>query len=276
MSGKKETVFISSISSDIGIALAQRYSQDDYIICGSYRSKKLLSELGNLPACHLFFCDLKDKQSIDHMIGEFSQLKLEWETFISCASYPPPLNGFFESDFEKWSDSVHINAIEQCRVLHQLYPYRQKKKESNVVFFAGPGTNCAVKNFSALTVSKLLLIKMCELLNAEKEDLNPFIVGPGWTRTKTHQLIISDPNVSPEKKKETENFLKSNQGTSFDDIYRTVRWLSQKGRKVAGGRNFSVVHDLWGKEELADELLKDPNMYKLRRQRNDWRKKNEQ
>lgn len=271
---QSKVVFLSSITSDIGIALAKMYSADGYIVTGTYRSTNLLFELKNLPACHAFYCDLADPATIGTSTAEFATLGLKWNTFISLASWPPPMSSFFEGNFDDWSNSVHVNAIEQLRALHALQPHRDTTQVANAVFFAGPGTNNAVKNFSALTVSKLMLIKMCELLDAEDETLNTFIVGPGWTRTKTHSLILADPNVSDEKKRETLNFLESQKGTPMEEIYASIQWLCTKGRDVAGGRNFSVVHDPWGSEELEAELRKDRNMYKLRRFRNDWRDRN--
>jgi NAD(P)-dependent dehydrogenase (short-subunit alcohol dehydrogenase family) len=273
LDSKRNVVFISAITSDIGIALAKRYSKDNYIVAGTYRSKEFLPELSGLADCHLFYCDLSDKQTIETSIKQFAALGLPWETFISCAAIPTPLTSFFTSNFDEWSQAIHINAIEQLRVLHSIYPFRNTEVVANVVFFAGPGTNNAVKNFSAAVISKIMLIKMCELLYVENVDLNVFIIGPGWTKTKAHQRILSDPHVSPEKYNETLNFLKSQQGTSMDDIYRCIRWLSSQGKTVAGGRNFSVVHDYWGSEELSRVLLNDSNMYKLRRFRNDWKDK---
>lgn len=266
----RPVVFISAISSDIGTALAERYSRDGYVVAGTYRSEHFLDKLRHLPDCHLFYCDLTNLATINESTGRFADLGLEWKTFISCASWPPPLSGFFDCDFERWSRSVHVNAIEQLRVLHSLYSLRRRDLVANVVFFAGPGTNNAVKHFSALTLSKISLIKMCELLHAENADLNAFIVGPGWTKTKTHEFILADPDVSPEKCRETLEFMRSNRGTTMDDIYACIRWLCREGREVAGGRNFSVVHDLWGEDELAIKLREEDDMYKLRRHRNDW------
>ena len=248
---KKKVVFISSITSDIGIALAKRYLRDGYIVAGTYRSKNLLHELTNFNDCYLYYCDFEDKESISESVSQFAADELRWDTFASCAAIPNPLTKFFESDFDEWSCSVHINAIEQLRVLHALYPTRNTDVVPNVLFFAGPGTNNAVTNFSALTVSKIMLIKFCELLDAECKDLNVFIVGPGWTKTKTHERILSNPHVSPEKYKETLDFMRNKQGTSMDDIYDCIRWLSDKGKIVAGGRNFSIVHDYWGTNELS-------------------------
>jgi NAD(P)-dependent dehydrogenase (short-subunit alcohol dehydrogenase family) len=267
----RPVVFLSSITSDIGVALAQRYSTDGYIVAGTYRSEKLLPDLRSLPDSHLFYCDLADPKSVTDSINQFARLGLQWGTFVSLASHPPPLCGFFEGDFEAWSQSVHVNCIEQLRTLRLLHPLRRAGSINHAIFFAGPGTNNAVTNFSALTLSKIMLIKMCELLDAESPDINAFIVGPGWTRTKTHDLILSDPQVSAGKKADTLRFLQSNAGTSMDDIYASIRWLCAQGRTVAGGRNFSIVHDEWGEESLATALRADPDMYKLRRNRNLWK-----
>ena len=62
----------------------------------------------------------------------------------------------------------------------------------------------------------------------------------------------------------------NNEGIDMDEIYKAILWLSIKGKKVAGGRNFSVIHDQRGEEQLATNLFADENMYKLRRYGNDW------
>lgn len=270
----KQVVVILSVTSDIGIALAKRYSRDGYKIIGTYRSKKLLSELKGLSDCHLFPCDLSDADSISAFIKGFARLNVKWDVFVSCPCDPLPARAFFKCDFDEWSDSVHINVIEQLRVLHQLHPFRNKaNKTVDVVFFAGGGVNNAVIKFSAYTASKIMLIKMCEFLDAENEDLNIFIVGPGWTRTKTHELVLANVESSDERRDKILEFLKSGKGTSMDDIYGCIKWLCEQGKGVASGRNFSVVNDKWKgalSEVLAKELRLDMNMYKLRRYRNDF------
>jgi len=271
---KKKIAVIISITSDIGIALAKRYARDGYGIIGTYRSKKLLNELKGIPDIRLFPCDLSDIDSISAFIKIFSGLNLKWDVFISCPCDPLPAQAFFNCDFDEWSDSVHINVIEQLRVLHQLHPFRNKdRKTVDVVFFAGGGVNNAVINFSAYTASKIMLIKMCEFLDAENEDLNIFIVGPGWTRTKTHELVLANVERSDERRDKILEFLKSGKGTSMDDIYGCIKWLCEQGKGVASGRNFSVVNDKWKgalSKVLAKELRSDMNMYKLRRYRNDF------
>ena len=266
-------IVIVGISSDIGSELARRYSGDGHKIIGTYRSKTKLDEIKNIKNLHLIHCDLSKKESITKFVNEFKKINLKWNVFLSLPCNPLPLKAFFECDFDEWSNTVNITAIEQLRVLHQLYNLRDKNKVSNIIFFAAGGINKAVINFSALTISKIMLIKMCEYLDAENKDLNIFSVGVGWTRTKTHNLILKYVDVRDERYQKTLNFMKNEDGTSMDDIYGCIKWLCEQGKEVSSGRNFSVVNDRWkGKlaERFASELKNDTDMYKLRRHRNDW------
>ena len=268
---ERPVVFISSITSDIGLHCARRYAADGFDVYGTYRSTKLLPQLDFVPPDRLYFADLSDPATVNKAGESFLATGKTWDTYMSCAAQPGPLTPFFDTDFDAWSQSVHVNAIEQLRQLHVIGD--SMADGANAVFYAGPATNGAVTNFSALALSKIMLIKMCELLAAENPELNVFIVGPGWTRTKTHDDIINDPGVSREKYEETMKFLESGAGTDLDDIYDCIRWLCREGTAVASGRNFSVVHDCWGEDGLAAQLRRDPDMYKLRRHGNAWRER---
>jgi NADP-dependent 3-hydroxy acid dehydrogenase YdfG len=274
MTPKKKTVFILSITSDIGTALAKRYAQDGHNIIGTYMTEKHLDQLKGIPNCRALRCDIRDRISVNSLLQEYSALKTPWDIFISLPCTPLPLGPFFKTNFDEWSDSVHINAIEQLRVLHGMHPLRNTKAPCcDVVFSAGGGTNNAVLNFSAYTISKIMLVKMCEFLDAENKDLNIFIFGPGWTKTKTHYITLEHVDKNDKKYAETVEFMKTGAGTSMDDIYGCIKWACEQGKAVASGRNFSVVHDKWKdslREQLAAALKADSNMYKLRRHGNNF------
>lgn len=271
----RKVAVLSSISSDIGRELAFRYARDGYAIIGTYRSEEHLKGLKELPNCHLFHCDIAKKEHVSAFLKAYAALNLPWDIFVSCAGTPKPIGKFFDTDFDHWSESIHVNAIEQLRVLHGLYQYRNKKG-ATAVFFAGAGTNNPLTNYSAYVASKIMLIKMCELLDDEAKDLNAFIVGPGLTKTKTHYetLEAGEERVGAVNYRRIADFMKQEGGgTSMDDIYDCINWLQAQGKKIASGRNFSVVHDEWKGAEgslLGAELKADSNMYKLRRHRNDF------
>ena len=109
---------------------------------------------------------------------------------------------------------------------------------------------------------------MCELLDKESEDINFFIVGPGWVRTKIHNEVLNEPEKAKQNYQRVKEFLNSDQpGTSMEAIYNCINWCVSQGKEVSGGRNFSVVYDSWQKDEnsLAQKLREDPNKFKLRR-----------
>ncbi|MBI4308697.1 MAG: SDR family oxidoreductase [Candidatus Omnitrophica bacterium] len=267
----KKTVIILSISSDIGAHLAKKYLEQGCRVIGTYRSKP---RPGLPQGSVLFKCDVSKPADIARLAQSIKQLEIKWDTFISCVGDPLPVMPFFESDFREWSDSVYVNSIAQLHAAHALYPLRNTRT-ADMVFFAGGGMNGAVLNFSAYTVSKIMLAKMCEFLDGENKNLNIFIVGPGWTKSKIHQSILNDQRTFTGKVKETKEFLKAKQGTSLDDIFECIDWLCREGKPVASGRNFSVVYDPWRKPKRA-QLLKalsgDKDMYKIRRKGNEFLK----
>jgi len=81
---------------------------------------------------------------------------------------------------------VIVNSIAQLRFLHGIYPYRRKSLgKPRGIFCRGGKRIILLPIIPAYCVPKdPCVIKMCELLDDENKDLNAFIIGPGWVRTK--------------------------------------------------------------------------------------------
>jgi len=269
--GITKNVFILGIGSDIGRELALRYLDEGYAVAGTYRNKVSVKSLRKYGQIKLYQCNLEKKSSIAGCLAKFKRLSKPWDIFISCVGSMEPIGKFFACDFDQWEQSLTVNSSAQLRFLHGVYALRRKGKTCQVVFFAGGGTNNPFTSYSAYCVSKIMLIKMCELLDDENKDLNVFIIGPGWVRTKIHAQTIKNRFGSGSNYGRTSKFLKSNNpGTDYQDIYDCINWCIKQGITVSGGRNFSVVHDPWQKKGrfLARQLRVDPDKFKLRRFKN--------
>ncbi|SDT94527.1 NAD(P)-dependent dehydrogenase, short-chain alcohol dehydrogenase family [Verrucomicrobium sp. GAS474] len=267
-SPQKPTLLILSISSDIGAQLALRYLAEGWRVVGTYRGKSNLDLFKGRKDVALFRCDLKSKPSIACFAAAYKELGWKWTTFISSAGQLSPIAPFLNSNPDAWEDSILINSVRQLRILHAIYPLRKKSEIAKAVFFVGGGINNAFTNYSSYCAGKILLLKMCELLDDECPDLHVAIFGTGWVKTKIHNQTLHARCSSGDNYERTLQFLqKGAKGTSFDDIHQCIKWALSQKRALTGGRNFSIVHDAWrdGGDRLIFELSQDLNKFKLRR-----------
>ena len=263
-------VVMVSVTSDIGLALANHWQNKNFNIYGTFRS--ISPELRKVENRGGIFvpCDLSDPESIKKACQELWDLNFTWDILVLCPGTMLPIGSFTDTNFQEWRRSIEINFIAQLELINNLLPLRNSnnKLEPLVLTFAGGGTNNATCNYSAYTISKIALIKMMELLDAEIQDTRFSIVGPGWVKTKIHKETFSAGNKAGENLSETEKKLASDECTDIRQVLKFCDWISTAPRGVIGGRNFSLVYDRWGSEELEEFLNKDPNAYKLRRSGN--------
>lgn len=265
----QRTVFILSASSDIGRALMTRYLDLGVTVIGTYRRDSGLEALRDHDGAHLLPLDLARTETFDGVAGYMKEHGLSWDLFIASNGTMEPIGPFLGLDGAAWQDSISSNALAPCRLLQALYPLRRDGRINDVAFFAGGGTNNPFRNYSAYCLSKILLIKMCELLDDEAPDLKAFILGPGYVRTKIHDETLRAADKAGENLDKTRQFMETD-GTSMDDIFACLEWCVGQDRAVVGGRNFSVVHDPWrnGGKMLAQALAADADRFKLRRSGN--------
>lgn len=267
-------IIIIGISSDIGTALAENWIKSGHQVFGTYMTESAKSSELSKNGVELFQCDINNRQSTyDALAGIIKKINT-WDVLVMCPATQKPVGRFIDTDFEEWEKSININFTAHFRIVRYLLPHKNKqnkKEEPIVLFFAGGGTNNATLNYSAYTISKIAQTKMCELLDAEIPDARFVILGPGWVKTKIHQATIDAKEGAGNNFQQTIEKFSDNKFTPMQKVVDFCNWAIQAPRQVVSGRNFSVVYDLWGTTELSEILSKDHNMYKLRRQGNDWK-----
>ena len=221
----------------------------------------------------LIHCDLTIPVSVATAGRELQAIASPWDVFMACPATMEPIQPFVRCDFDEWERSFHVNFLQQMRLLHALLPSRRQggPRPPIVILFAGPGTNNAPLNYSAEITAKIAQIKMCELLDAEVPDTRFVIVGPGWVKTKIHQETLRAGKVAGANYQRTLHKLESDECTPMERVLDFLDWAIEQPREVIGGRNFSIVNDLWGTGRLNQQLAATPDMFKLRRFLNDWR-----
>ena len=264
------TALILGVTSDIGRELAVRLAADGWRISGTYRK-------GGSPVgpegrdWDLVPCDFALSGSVDRAVRAFHEKGLRWSMVVVAVGTERPVGNFADCEPDEWERGIHVNALYPLRFLRGVHALRDKQDAPCVALFSGSGTNNAAPAYSAYCASKILLFKMCELLDAECTDTSFFIIGPGIVRTKIHQQTLEAPERSGGNYAKVADFLASGDpGTSHDDIYRCLLWCRSAGKAVVGGRNIALVRDQWrdGGRALASALRDDPELYRLRRSGN--------
>lgn len=266
------SVIVIGIGSDIGRELAVRFVADGWKVTGTLRSRKGLAALPQ--GLRLVHCDLASTRSVVAAVKALRRNGAKWDLVVVAAGTEEPVGTFWECEAEAWDENIRVNALAPLRLLRGLYPARNATGTPGVAFFSGAGTNSAAPAYSAYCASKIFLLKMCELLDAESPDTSFFIIGPGIVRTKIHEQTLHAGKRSGANYRKVVDFLNSGDpGTSHDEVYACLQWCVGAGKAVIGGRNISLVHDVWrgGGAGLAGMLKGDPNLYKLRRFGNDMR-----
>ncbi len=273
---KNRSAIIISASSDIGTAIAQRWSARGWTVFGTYRTGSQAVEKLRSSGIRLIPCDLSDSASIGRVCSELSMLCRQWDILAMCPGALDPIGAFIQCSFDEWEDSVRINFTGQMHIVHELLPSRRVNSVFGpcVLFFAGGGTNNAPVNYSAYIVSKIALIKMCELLDAEISDTRFVIIGTGWVTTRIHEATLRAEARAGPHNQITINKLASNECIPMETVLDCCDWAVNAPRELVSGRNFSVAFDMWGTKELEKKLAQEADMYKLRRHGNDWLAKN--
>lgn len=265
---------IISISSDIGFELAKSWLKNGDKVIGTYRTWNTnLDEISNYQNLTLLKLDFDRKHKIKTLPSVVRKLGT-WEVLVIAAGRQEPIGNFEGLNFSDWTEGVRVNFLDQINIVHQLLPIRSKSTDTgpSVLFFAGGGTNNSVNNYSAYTISKISLIKMCELLSTEIPSVKFSIVGPGWVKTKIHlPTIIDAGKQTKENFKKTVEMLAGNDCVPISNVIESCNWIINQQTKIVSGRNFSTKFDKFN-QSLIDELSADVDMYKLRRNKNNWTK----
>jgi short-subunit dehydrogenase len=272
IANQKRKVIVISASSDIGVELCARWKSKNWEVFGTYRTESSMTNQLKANGVQLIHCDLLSKKNIKRLCLELKSICTKWDVLILCPGTQNPIGPFKDVDFKEWEESINVNFVRQLNIVHGLLPQRntESKEGPCVLFFAGGGTNNATLNYSAYTLSKIALIKMCELLDAEITDSRFVIVGPGWVKTKIHEETLSAGEKAGDNYQKTKVKLTGKEWTEMNDVVDCCEWLISAPKHIISGRNFSVVFDQWGSDELKNLLKNDHSMYKLRRHGNNF------
>lgn len=258
-----KTIIVSG-SSDIGSAISKKISLNNKII-STYNNSFPKFKKDNITFLKL---NIENIDEIDDFIK--NKVLNNWDNLIILPATQLPIGLPDEVDPKKWVNSININFTNQIYLLLKLLAKRSKKKIKRVILWSGTGSNNAPKYYSAYTVSKIALTKITEIFDAELNDCILSVIGPGWVKTKIHNETLRNKIYSRENYFNTKYHLKNNIFNSIKSVTDCVLAIMKLPKESIGGRNISVQFDNWKSKKFNDFLKSDTNIYKLRRDFNNF------
>jgi len=160
------------------------------------------------------------------------------------------------SIFDEWERSIVVNFTAQLRVLHTLWPLRRPDRSSMSCFLAVAAPTGRSGTIRHTCVSKIALIKMCELIDDEASDA---------TRSSSAQVTrvlgFTKKPCEPGRLRRVVNMIKVvhilGNRALLSTISTTYARCMLKGARLLAAENFSTVHDRWrdGGRRCASELI---------------------
>jgi NAD(P)-dependent dehydrogenase (short-subunit alcohol dehydrogenase family) len=184
-----------------------------------------------------------------------------WDLIVCCYGTLEPIGSIWDVPMMDFHTSVCANALLPLGHVKALYP--QRRPGASVCFFSGAGTGGPAPSYAAYAASKVMLVKLIELMDDESPDCKFFILGPGMVRTKIHQQTMTAGGRAHNFNRVSDFVLSTqNVGTSHDDIYACLMACVVAPKEIVGGRNICVHLDDWSR---LRELAMTPDRFKLRR-----------
>lgn len=264
-------VIIAGVSSDIGTALANSWYKKKWEISGTYRTRSEVVIDLEKTLKTLVQCDFSNSKNVDGATELLKQNISQWDILVMGPGLQDPVGYFSECNIDQWIESVTVNFLNQVRFIHNLLSIRSINKSNppTVILFAGGGTNNAPTHYSAYITSKIALMKFTELMAVEIPDVKFVILGPGWVKTKIHDSTIQAGKRAGSNYQRTLEKFSDGDWVPMESVIDCCNWLIEGDKELLSGKNFSLVHDKWGTEELNAKLKNNPDLYKLRRNGNE-------
>ncbi len=131
----KKVILITGASSGIGKALAKLLISDGETVIGIARRKEELLKLNNEispPLFQYFVCDVSDTKSVDNLVSDLINKKIEPDVVICAASisendYDPVYNN------SKFREIMEINFFGTMNIVNTFYPHFIKRKSGHFI-----------------------------------------------------------------------------------------------------------------------------------------------
>ena len=272
----KKTIIITGASQGLGLEISKSLLLKNYNIAICSLNKKKLNEAYKYllkfkkKDQHIFYktVDVSNQTEVKNFI------KLSISKFgkiyglINNAGILGPKGKFEKTNIKEWKKTLEINLYGSIHTCLSLLPHFKKNKEGKIIQLSGAGALAPMDNFTAYSASKAAVVRFADTIAEELTNYNIQInsIAAGAINTRMVDEIINagKKNVGiglyNKIKKQ-----KKDGGIPFNIITDLVLYLFTKKAKFINGKIISPKWDNWKIWEKNKTLVKESDVYTLRR-----------
>ncbi len=254
-------VVITGSSSGIGRALAERLVARGHRVWGLARSDQTTLPFRSSR------CDVSDLKQVRRAARRVEAAWKRVDALVTCAAIHGEIAPALRSDPQAWSATVHANLGGTFHAVHAFAPLLAKaSRRAKVVCFSGGGATQARPNFSAYGVAKTGIVRLVETVAAEEPALDINAVAPGAIATRlTDEILAAGAKSAGKSEIDAAKKSKAAGDAPLANALDLVEWLLSPASDRLSGRLFSAPWDPWREPATKRKLLRDPELYTLRR-----------
>ncbi len=273
---KNQVVLITGASKGIGFEVAKNYLKynANLVICSkSYKNikgayLKLIKIKKKNQKIFYSVTDVSSEKQVKKLVNFTIKKFKKIDILINNAGIYGP-KGFIEKvDWGQWVKAVKTNLFGSVLLCREVIPYFKQKNKGKIIQLSGGGAASPVPLISGYAVSKVGIVRFIENLTAEVKKYNIDInsVAPGAINTNMLDEVLK---AGPKKigtyyyKKALKQ--KKLGGTSFKAACDLILFLGSKYSNGIKGKLVSALWDDWKSWPKYKKILKNTDIYTLRR-----------
>jgi short-subunit dehydrogenase len=272
---KRLNIIILGASGSIGYSLSNKFYKNGHNIFLFIKNKNKINLLKKKfkPAqgqiVQFKNLDISNRLNFKKNITENKNLFKKADIIVNTIAEQGQIKNFFKLNINKFYQTFNTNFFSYIHFFRYIYPYIKHSKNLLIILFSGGGVTGVRNNFSPYSLSKIVLVKMIEILSKEFNNKNIRInaVSPGIIRSKMTNLVLKTKKnlVSIKEKNKINKQLKISD-SSLNKIYDLIKFLyTDNGRKITG----KIISSRWDKFKNWDQRkitqIVKKNIYTLRR-----------
>ena len=271
-----KVAIITGANRGLGFEISKHFIQEgaNLIICA--RNSKLLKE-----SVQKLYSYSKNNEKIISLAGDISNQNFSEEiirkgisTFknidilVNNAGIYGPMGKSEDVDWEKWKRSIEINLFGSVLMSRSVLKHFKDNKYGKIIQISGGGATSPLPMISSYAASKAAIVRYMETLSEENNSFGIDIncIAPGAMKTQMLEEVLKN-GAQKIGKEFHAKMLKINEegGTPFEMATSLSVFLASSESDGISGKLISAVWDNWHKFKSNKKLLKEKDIFTLRR-----------